>query len=90
MYKREETKMKYSKLFCKIACMILLLGMMACGSEEEKQQEGTYPEFLTAHEWEYNTLSCREILHFHKDGRFSYYEACGNPVGNSDCYDSYY
>ena len=59
--------------------------------EEEKQEtrDEIYPDFLTKKDWKYNTLSCTEKLHFQEDGTFSYYEACGNPVGNSDCYETY-
>ena len=81
--------MKLKKLLSRILCFTLLLCIPACGSEADKKQKGTYPEFLTNHDWEYNTLSCTEILHFDETGGFSYYETCGNPVGNSDCYETY-
>lgn len=81
--------MKQKKFFSMTLCLVLLFYITACGSGEGKKQQGTYPDFLTDKDWEYNTLSCTEILHFYKDGGFSYYEACGNPVGNSDCYEIY-
>lgn len=81
--------MKQKKFLGTILCLILVLSVTACGSGEVKKKKSTYPDFLTGKDWEYNTLSCTEILHFHKDGGFAYYEACGNPVGNSDCYETY-
>ncbi len=81
--------MKQKEFYSIILCLILLFCITACGSGKDKKQEGSYPDFLTNHDWEYNTLSCTEILHFYEDGGFSYYEACGNPVGNSDCYETY-
>lgn len=81
--------MKQKKFLSIILCFTLLLSTVACSGEGQKGK-GTYPDFLTEKDWEYNTLSCTEILHFHKDGGFSYYEACGNPVGNSDCYETYF
>lgn len=53
------------------------------------QKDETYPDFLTNKDWKYDTLSCTEILHFGADGQFSYYDDSGNPVGNSDCYETY-
>ena len=48
-----------------------------------------YPDFLTEKTWEYNTMTCTEVLSFGDDGSFSYYETCGNPVADSDLYDTY-
>lgn len=79
--------MKKRKLLSIILCLTLIVSTTSCRIEKEQSEE--YPEFLTEREWEYNTLSCSEMLRFHKNGTFSYYEACGNPVGNSDCYERY-
>lgn len=88
-WNQKEKRMKQNKIFGAILCLVLLCCITACGSGTKKKKEGSYPDFLINHDWEYNTLSCTEILHFYEDGGFSYYEACGNPVGNSDCYETY-
>lgn len=79
--------------------LITLLFVTACGrgnggiSTEAGTETGTETEsdtdFLTEKRWEYNTLSCTEVLVFDKEGTFSYYETCGNPVGDSDMYETY-
>ena len=76
--------MKYTRFFGKILCLILLFHITSCGSGKEEQSH-----FLTEQEWEYDNLSCMEILSFQKDGRFSYYEACGNPMANWERYETY-
>ncbi len=93
--------MKKMAFLSTILCLALLFCVTACGSREDKEQEEqgeqkvqgekdeTYPDFLTKKDWKYNSLSCTEILHFQEDGGFSYYETCGNPVGNSECYETY-
>lgn len=46
------------------------------------------PEYLTSNDWIFCT-DCNETIHFGSGGEFSYYCACGSPVGDSDLYDSY-
>ena len=60
---------------------------MISGCEEERQLN--CPEFLTEKGWEYQNNVCSENIWFGKDGAFSYYESCGNPVGDSDLYEEY-
>lgn len=69
--------------------LLLLVCVTGCGDAGAKKQKGMYPDFLINRNWEYNTLSCTEMLRFYEEGRFSYYETCGNPVGDSDCYETY-
>lgn len=79
----------YMKMLCKRLAglgMVILLLLTISGCRQEK---GTYPEFLTGKDWQYNTLVCMEVLHFSDEGNFSYYETCGNPVGDSDLYETY-
>ena len=79
---------KFVKIFL---CITLVMSLFACGNSNTGSSENKeeYPEFLTENSWEYNTLSCTEVLSFREDGSFSYYETCGNPVGNSDMYETY-
>lgn len=82
--------MKNKRAFLSIIlCLILLFGVTACDNIGSKKSKGAYPDFLINRDWEYNTISCAEILRFREDGTFSYYEVCGNPVGDSDCYETY-
>lgn len=69
--------------------LILLFLVTGCVDIGNKKQKGVYPNFLINRNWEYDTLSCTEVLHFYEDGEFAYYEVCGNPVGDSDCYETY-
>ena len=53
--------------------------------------EGSYPEFLTSHDWEScdSEISCTESINFREDGGFSYHCGCGSPVEDYDLFDSY-
>ncbi len=44
--------------------------------------------FLTEHDW-IRSVDDTEHISFHRDGTFSYWCSCGNPVDNYDMYDSY-
>lgn len=63
-------------------CSLLMLSLSGCSSSE------SHPEFLTAHEWIYYTY-CDETISFGEDGSYTYHCACGNPVGDSDLYETY-
>lgn len=47
-----------------------------------------YPEFLTEHSWTHFSV-CDETIYFGKDGEYAYYCSCGEPVDDSDLYESY-
>ncbi len=73
-----------NKFFLIVGAAVLSM-MTGCA----KERALNCPEFLTKNEWQFETDSCMEILYFGEDGAFSYYEACGNPVGDSDLYEEY-
>ena len=87
---------KLKKYLCMVLCLMMVISCVACGQSDgdsTKGESSKEPEsdadFLTEKRWEYNTLSCTEVLYLGEDGTFSYYETCGNPVGNSDLYETY-
>lgn len=61
------------------------LFLSACGN----QTKGTYPDFLTEKDWIYENMICTQRMWFGAEGEFYYSEACGNPVGDSDLYETY-
>lgn len=78
------------KLGCIALLLSVVLSFIACGKEGgENVLTKKDTDFLTEKHWEYNILTCTEVLFFGEDGRFSYYETCGNPVGDYDMYDTY-
>ena len=81
----------------KIVAVIGLLSfllLIGCEAEtenamsEKTNTEKNYPECLTKHDW-IHYANCEETISFGEDGSYCYYCACGNPVGNSDLFDSY-
>lgn len=67
------------RIVCIAVILILSFAITGCGKS---------PDFLTANDWVFCS-GCNETIHFGDNGEFSYYEACGNPVGNYDLYDKY-
>ncbi|MDO4492024.1 MAG: hypothetical protein Q4B85_13250 [Lachnospiraceae bacterium] len=75
-----------------ILLVISLCGCVANGSTKNNESEwsdNNTQAFLTEHSWVYHNEICDETIVFGKDGSFAYYCGCGEPVGNSDLYDSY-
>lgn len=70
-----------------ISGIVLLVIFMLAGCETGKKTD-FYPRFLTEHEWTHYTY-CDETIDFYDNGDYSYHCACGEPVGNSDLFDSY-
>ena len=71
-----------------IVCLLMLIFVMSmagCGGT-------THPDFLTASEYWYfydEVTGEHEKMSFHDDGTFYWGCECGEPVGNSDCYEQY-
>lgn len=57
--------------------------------EEEKKYNDKLSELITKTSWERDGGGDIEHIYFSEDGSYGYYCSCGNPVGNSDAYDSY-
>ncbi|MGN1166287.1 MAG: hypothetical protein ACI4S2_07680 [Lachnospiraceae bacterium] len=78
--------------FITVLCVILIFSLVGCQSKKgissENGTSDSNTEFLTDHEWVHYTI-CNETISFHDDGSFSFYCACGSPVGNYDLFDSY-
>ena len=77
------------KIFLISLITILLTSMAACQNTNDEPVDD-YAPFAEA-EWEfYNEKTGEEdIIYFEEDGSFSYHCACGEPIGDSDVYDSY-
>lgn len=71
-----------------LVCFLMLTFMIfaaGCGTSK-------HPEFLTASECWYfydEVTGENEKMRFHDDGSFYWGCECGEPVGNSDCYEQY-
>lgn len=75
-----------------VVFLSILLSLTSCQAETNAGNTSTaaeiHPDFLTETDWVYHT-NCDETIHFGADGSFSYYCACGSPVGDYDLYDTY-
>lgn len=72
-----------------MVCMLLVCTLLGCGAEKEKASYSDAPfadknwTFLDVSRGSYDRIS------FGADGSYAYYCDAGEPVGNSDLYDSY-
>lgn len=62
-------------------CSIITIVFMGC--------DGRYDAEFIGIQWTREADDDTEFLSFSKDGSFSYYCACGNPVNDSDLIESY-
>lgn len=74
------------KRYHNILSLITICTMLFSGCSTQKEN---YPEFLIEKSWKYEDMICTQSMRFSEDGEFIYSEACGNPVGDSEVYDSY-
>lgn len=79
----------------KLIAVILILATLvlaACTEKtDENEKNGVVPEntkFLVG-KWERVSETDTMYLNLKNDGGFSFYCACGNGVGNGDCYDAF-
>ena len=78
-----------------IAIIIIILGIGAFlalkyhNKKEDAKYNDKLSELITQNNWERDGGGDTEHISFREDGSYAYYCLCGNPVGNSDLYDSY-
>ena len=78
-----------------IATIIIILGIGAFlalkyhNKKEDAKYNDKLSELITQNNWERDGGGDTEHISFREDGSYAYYCLCGNPVGNSDSYDSY-
>lgn len=78
-----------------IAIIIIILGIGAFlalkyhNKKEADKYNDKLSELITQNSWERDGGGDTERIYFSEDGSYGYYCLCGNPVGNSDAYDSY-
>lgn len=78
-----------------IATIIIILGIGAFlalkyhNKKEAAKYNDKLSEIITQNNWERDGGGDTERIYFSEDGSYGYYCLCGNPVGNSDLYDSY-
>lgn len=90
---------KKTKCMFMILIFIEILAIVGCSSkkEEKHQTKGKYEivdethKILVNGEWKHYDSNSGENLciSFLKNGEFYYHCECGEPVGDSDCYDKY-
>lgn len=73
---------------------VLILFIISLGLTGCRQKEGikdALPKELMNREWFFydETIGEHEIMRFKEDGSYSYHCACGEPIGDSDLYESY-
>lgn len=78
-----------------IATIIIILGIgvfLALKYHNKKEADkynDKLSELITQNSWERDGGGDTERIYFSEDGSYGYYCLCGNPVDNSDLYDSY-
>ena len=78
-----------------VAIIIIILGIGAFltlkyhNKKEDAKYNDKLSELITQNNWERDGGGDTEHIYFSEDGSYGYYCLCGNPVGNSDSYDSY-
>ena len=78
-----------------VAIIIIILGIGAFlalkyhNKKEDAKYNDKLSELITQNNWERDGGGDTEHISFREDGSYAYYCLCGNPVGNSDSYDSY-
>ena len=77
-------------------CLMLSVtfSMIACNGKKEGTKWGTFvvaPKEVTSKKWSrYNPITEEsEVISFGEDHSYMYYCECGEPVGDSDIYDTY-
>lgn len=58
-------------------------------TESNGSRYDEFVEKVVDKEWFRGTTGCTEYIYFAEDGSYGYYEACGNPVGNHDLYETW-
>ena len=80
---------KYMSLLAVIfACAILFMGCAKNEKTDNSEVDYSKYAFVDA-SWTRDAEHDIETIYFGKDGRFSYYCACGNPVNDSDLCEGY-
>lgn len=71
-----------------VLALTLTFSFSACGSDSKETENNS---FLTEGNWKcYDDDLGEDIsIYFNENGEYFYSCACGEPVGNSDCYDKY-
>lgn len=80
------------KIFNKIlavACCTAVVFSACTNEKANKSAESFEKEIFVNKIWNYKNYVCSEKLSFGEDGEFSYWEACGSPVDDYDCYEEY-
>ena len=75
-----------------IICIVLIISMAAFASCGERQAGKSDVEFLTSSEywWFYDEVTGEsEKMSFHDDFTFYWGCECGEPIGNTDCFELY-
>lgn len=85
--------MKKKIIIIAIVIIILGIGSFLALKYHNKKEADKYndklSEIITQNSWERDGGGDTERIYFSEDGSYGYYCLCGNPVGNSDLYDSY-
>ena len=84
--------MKKKIIIIAIVIIILGIGSFLALKYHNKKEADKYndklSELITQNSWERDGGGDTEHIYFSEDGSYGYYCLCGNPVGNSDAYDS--
>ena len=72
------------KRIVSVICLLtLLVSLTACGNTDPSNCP------FAGYTWERDTGGDGEFIRFGKDGSFSYYCGCGEPIDNSDLCETY-
>lgn len=74
----------------KIVIMLLVFVCLSgCAEEKVTNLDSNIFDSIVDKSWERPIEGCGETIYFSSDGTFIYYEDCGSPVGDYDCYEDY-
>lgn len=77
-------------MFRRISLMLLMVVFLAgCAEEKVTDLEPNTLDSIVDESWYRSTEVCGETIRFSSDGTFVYYEDCGSPVEDYDCYEEY-
>lgn len=77
------------KYWCYLLLMLAMILLTGC-KQQETGESGVPIDFADKNWFFYNEVTAEHhCLSFGSDGGYAYYCQCGEPIGNSDCYDKY-
>lgn len=69
--------------------LLMVVFLAGCAEEKVTDVASNIFDSIVDESWDRSIEGCGETICFSSDGTFVYYEHCGNPVEDYDCYEKY-